>query len=238
MNSARERTSKGSPEFRLAAACCRWPPSAARDDAIAEAFASGIDWTAFMRIVRRQRVEGLADAALRQSGIDAPKHVAAELASTSAAIVRENLTHAAASLRLQRSFGEAGIPILFIKGITLGLLAYRTLALKKARDIDVVVPHEAIGPAFELLRREGYRCLTSTAASGGAEARKESEWVDESGILVELHGGLVDNPMMLPGVGATSPIMPAAPGRGTPSPPAAGAARRSRGGPPPWHGMR
>ena len=212
-------TRRLSSEFRLAAACCRWPPSAARDHAIAGAFAEGVDWALFLRILRRQRIEGLADAALRQSGLGVPKHVASELAASSAAIARQNLMHAAASLRLQRAFAEARIPILFIKGVTLSLLAYGTLALKKARDIDVVVPPEAVGQAFELLEQAGYRCLSPAALSGGAEARKETEWADESGILVELHGGLVDNPMLLPGVGASSPaqLVPIASGKSLPT---------------------
>jgi hypothetical protein len=83
----------------------------------------------------------------------------------------------------------------------------------------VVVPPEAVGRAFELLGQAGYRCLSPAALSGGAEARKETEWVDESGILVELHGGLVDNPMLLPGVGASSPaqLVPIASGRSLPT---------------------
>lgn len=198
-------TARLSNEFRLAAACCRWPSTASRERAIAEAAVEGLDWPKFLRIVRRQRVEGLVDAALRQSGIDVPGGIASELAASSAAIARENLLHAAASLRLQRSFGEAGIPILFVKGVTLSMLAYGTLALKKARDIDIVVPPEALGRAFELLEREGYRCLTAPPVSGGTEARKDTEWADRSGILLELHGGLVDNPLLLPGLGASSP---------------------------------
>lgn len=156
-------------------------------------------------MVRRQRVEGLADAALRNAGVDLPAQVAADLSAASAGIAHENLLHAAASLRLQRAFAEAGIPILFVKGVTLSLLAYGTLALKKARDIDVVVAPEAIARAFELLEHEGYHCLTPIAPSSDPQARKETVWADASDILVELHSGLVDNPMLLPGVGVNSP---------------------------------
>lgn len=210
-----------SPELRLAAACCRWPPSRARDHAVLEAAAGGVDWNLFLNVVRRQRIEGLVNAALKQAGAELPAGAASELAAASAAIARENLLHTAASLRLQGAFEEAGIPILFVKGVTLSLLAYGTLGIKKARDIDVVVPGQAIGAAFELLRRSGFRCLSvdgepQAAATGAA---KETVWEDEAGIVVELHSGLVDNPMMLPGIGVESPVqlVEVAPGKRLPT---------------------
>jgi hypothetical protein len=117
--------------------------------------------------------------------------------------------HTAASLRLQNLFAEAGIPILFLKGVTLSLLAYGTLSLKKARDIDIVVPAEALAAAFDLLRQTGYR-LSSTEQGGEAvevlaDLSKETVWQDDTGILLELHSGLVDNALMLPGIGVHSP---------------------------------
>jgi hypothetical protein len=44
-------------------------------------------------------------------------------------------------------------------------------------------------------------------------------WEDPAGILVELHSGLVDNPMMLPGIGADSPVqlVEVAPGKRLPT---------------------
>ena len=220
MDSARERTSEGSLEFRLAAACCRWPASPARDRALLEAAAAGIEWPRFARVVRRQRIEGLANAALKQAGADVPEDVASELAAASAAIAHENLLHTAASLRLQSAFEEAGIPVLHVKGVTLSLLAYGTLSIKKARDIDIVVRPEAIGAAFDLLRASGHRCLSAEGEAGdAATGAKETVWEDQAGILIELHSGLVDNPMMLPGVGVDSPVqlVEVAPGKRLPT---------------------
>ena len=214
-----------SPEFRLALACCRWPPSAERDQAVAEAASEKLDWERFQRIVRRQRIDGMASIALKRSGALVPDGVASSLAGASAAIAHENLLHTAASLRLQSAFEAAGIPILHVKGITLGLLAYGTLSIKKARDIDIVVPPEAIGAAFELLRASGHRCLSADSEPAGAaadvptHAAKETVWQDPGGILVELHSGLVDNAMMLPGVGVRSPVqlVEVAPGKRLPT---------------------
>ena len=192
---------------------------------MAEAASRVRDWDLFQRIVRRQRVEGMVSPALKRSGAVVPPNIASSLAGASAAIAQENLLHTAASLRLQSRFEAAGIPILHVKGITLGLLAYGTLSIKKARDIDIVVPPQAIGRAFELLRSAGHRCLSADGeaegAAGGvpAHAAKETVWEDPGGILVELHSGLVDNPMMLPGIGVDSPVqrVEVAPGKQLPT---------------------
>ncbi len=204
-------------EFDLAAACCRWPYSPAQDQAVRGSLAAGmnrggIDWARFMRIVQRHRIEGLVHGALRPLAAEVPEQVMSNLAAASAGIAQENLLHAAASLRLQSAFSQAGIPLLFVKGATLSILAYGTLALKKSRDIDIVIPRQALGQAFELLRQAGYRCLTPLGepadgeAERWAELSKETVWRDASGILVELHSGLVDNPLLLPGIGLTSPL--------------------------------
>ena len=189
-----------------------------------DVLSQGVDWHAFLRIVRRQRVEGLVHVALQHAAVDTPLDVASELAATSAVITRDNLLHAAASLRLQSSFAAAGIPILFVKGITLSILAYGTLNLKKARDIDVIVPVEALPTAFDLLRQAGYRLSSTTDPVGGeaevlAQLSKETVWQDDAGILLELHSGLVDNPMMLPGIGLNSPtqLVPIASGKTLPT---------------------
>jgi hypothetical protein len=213
-----------SNEFRLAAACCRWPPSPERDREVAAAADRAIDWEAFLQIVRRQRIEGFANAALRQAQAAVPQEGAASLAAAAGGIAQENLLHAAAALSLHRDFAEAGIELLHLKGVTLSLLAYETLALKKARDIDVVVAPGEAGKAFELLRRAGYRCLSGGAEGEEAtepqpEAAKESVWQGRHDILVELHTGLVDNAMMLPGVGLDSPrqTVAIAPGKSLPT---------------------
>ncbi len=56
-----------SAEFRLVAACCIWPPSPRRDDAIAAAASAGIAWAKVLEIAQRQRVEGLVADGLRRS---------------------------------------------------------------------------------------------------------------------------------------------------------------------------
>ena len=61
------------------------------------------------------------------------------------------------ALRLQRLFNEADVPVLFVKGASLAMLAFGTLGLTSGQDIDLLVPLEALPQASALVARAGYR---------------------------------------------------------------------------------
>lgn len=201
-----------SKEFQLAAACCRWPPSGERDEAVRLAALTDLDWSRVLRIGRRQRVDGLVRDALQRAGVEIPADLRTDLDSTSQQIARESLGFAAESLRIHRLLETAGLLHLFIKGVTLDRLAYGALGLKRARDIDLVVAPEAIEAACGLLAQSGYERIVP-----GIEVSperfpiwlrlcKETAWQHSgNGIIVELHTGFVDNPILLPGVSVESP---------------------------------
>src|SRR4051794_38412557 len=107
----------------LMAACCRWPPSAARGEAIRAAAEAPIDWDGFGRLVVRHRVEGIVHDGLRRAGVAPPAELAASLAAEASDIARRNLAFAAECLALDRMLAEAGADRLFIKGATLSILA-------------------------------------------------------------------------------------------------------------------
>ncbi len=200
-----------SAEFLLTAACCRWPASPERDAAV-RARARTVDWQRFLAVVRRQRVEGLAHAALASADVAPAPEVQRELAAAAAQTARQNLGFAAESVRLQRLFTAAGTGIVFVKGIPLSLLAYGTLAVKKSWDIDMAVPPEAVSQASRIMTEAGYRRVVPTEELPDSrfdiwiDLCKESIWRHgKSGIVVEMHSGLVDNPMLLRGVDARSP---------------------------------
>lgn len=200
-----------SREFALAAACCRWPPSTARDAAVRHAVGSGIDWPRFLRVLARQRVEGLAKDAFARAEVDAPAAVRQALASEATGIARDNLAFAAECVRLHKLFQRAEITHLFVKGVTLDSLAYGTLAVKRSRDIDLAVSPETVDRACGLVEGAGYRRmkpgpgLSDEGFRTWNKLNKESIWMHAgSGIIVEIHHGFVDNPALLPGVSAHS----------------------------------
>lgn len=198
-------------EFQLVAACCRWPPSPARDGAVLAA-AAGVDWSLVARIAERHRVEGLVWNALGRAGAAVPGDVAERLRSAANQIAHQNLVLTAESLRLDALFAESGIPRLFVKGISLSALVYGSIGPKMGWDIDLLVPHESVDAAAAVLAGAGYRLALPTGA--GARKRlgqwhdrwKESVWVGPDGTLtVELHTRLADNVLVLPHVGPDSP---------------------------------
>jgi Uncharacterised nucleotidyltransferase len=199
-------------EFELVAACCRWPPSQARAEALGAA-AAGADWDLVARIAERHRVEGLVWNALRDSGAPFPAEVGERLRAAAERIARQNLLLAAESIRLTGLLERAQIRHLFVKGITLGILAYGSIGPKMGWDIDLLVPAESVEPAAALLEAAGYGLVIPP----GPKARKrlavwhrhwkESVWVTPGGrTTVELHSRLNDNIMLLPDVGLDSPI--------------------------------
>ncbi len=199
------------PEFDFVVACCLWPPSPGRDQLVA-ARAAGLHWPMVERIARRHRVEGLVWAAIRRTGLEVPAELGSALASAAEAIVRQNLRIAAESQRLKEAFAAAELPLLFVKGLSLAMLAYGNIMLKSGWDIDILVPPDAAAGAAMLLRQSGY---VPTVPKGASDEHaiaawhsgwKESVWWNaRRGTHIELHTGLVDHPMLLPQIGISSP---------------------------------
>ena len=200
-----------SREFILAAACCRWPLTGEALQQIAKA-AEGVLWPLFARIARRQRVEGLVWHALRKAQIDVPDDVGRELKQSASRIATQNLRIIGETARLQARFAQAGMPLLFVKGVGLAMLAYGTPALKAGWDIDVLIPEDGVGEAATLLTDLGYRltfpesCADPERLAAFHRVSKESVWWAVNGDFhVELHTQLSDNRRLLPAVGMASP---------------------------------
>jgi hypothetical protein len=197
--------------FRLACACCVWPPTAPRDAAV-RALARDVDWPRFLRVASRQRVQGLAYAALKSAGVETPAEVEAQLARAAQALAARALALAAEAVRLTELFDAEGLPALFVKGAALAQLAYGGQALKHCRDIDLLVAPADAERAFGLLEREGYGVIIPKGPLTPAQRRivlrlhKDLElYHPKRRLSVELHWRLVDNPVLLQAVGAASP---------------------------------
>ena len=201
-----------SREFLLVAACCRWPLGEAAIAAIRRQASEAIDWTYLLRTVRRHRVAGLVHNALSSAKIDLPPRIGQALASQAQNIARQNLVLIGETVRLQRAFDAAEIPVISLKGFTLAQLAYGSLALKHGRDIDLLVLPERALDAVELLEREGYVLRDPAPSLNAAQRRavvqygREMELVRRTGNLrVELHWRLSYNPLLLQGIDASAP---------------------------------
>jgi hypothetical protein len=112
--------------------------------------------------------------------------------------------------RLQNAFAGAGVDILFIKGLTLGMLAYGSIVPKAASDVDILIAPEALSPACAILRQLGYRAVLPHSDESLALARwhmisKESVWLGVNGSILELHTSLADHPELISSIGTNSP---------------------------------
>lgn len=193
-----------SSEFRLVLAATIWPPSAARNETIKNAAAGAIDWHAFLRMVNRHRVWGFVRASLNDAGIKLPASQAEALDRQAFSVARGNLTMAAETLRLQRAFDDSGIDACFVKGVTAAVSLFGAVGLRHGKDIDLLVKPDRIENACRLLEGQGYLRIMPPASLPDEQFRiwssavKECEFAHiETGLRLELHWQLVDNPHVL-----------------------------------------
>jgi hypothetical protein len=202
-----------SREFLLAAACSVWPPSERRIETIREAAAGPLDWDRLLQIIRRHRVAGLVHDGLTRARLAVPPEIARHIAGQAAELVRQNLAHAAEAVRLQRIFAEADLPVAFVKGVSLAMLAYGNLGLRHSWDIDLLVHRESAMAATMLLEGAGYRRSEPPAAFSEAQLEtwllrcKELRYVhDEKQVVVELHCRPFDNSQLMAGMRVASSL--------------------------------
>ena len=200
------------PEFELVAACCRWPPSNARNAAIKHALTESLDWDGVLRIVKRQRIAGLVRDGLACSAAPCPPRISQELERMVADMVRQNLKQAAESMRIQRLFDDAGVSLLFVKGVALAQLAYGSLALKHSWDVDALVAPAAVPRALELFSEAGYDPFPPLPPANDKRFKRWLRFAREyilfdraNAVHIEIHWRLADNDHFLAGIGALSP---------------------------------
>src|SRR5262245_19745341 len=120
------------PEFSLLIAACRAAYGAEQD--IGDL--GTVRWDRLLKLADRHRVQALCWQGLGKTRQQVPSEVARQFASRSQAIVDANLRASVECARLHEKFCDAGVDLLFLKGLTLGALAYPDPMLKMGMDID------------------------------------------------------------------------------------------------------
>jgi hypothetical protein len=212
-------TSSLSPEFRLAAAFAMWPPSDCRTETIRRAAAGPLDWPRFLRVATRHQVIALVRDGLTRARVDAPPNIAQEIGAEADTLIIENLAMAREALRIQRLFDEAHLPVLFVKGATLAVLAFGDLGLRTSEDIDLLITYDTLPAATALLLRAGYRRFDPPPSMSSSQLRlvmplrKDFGFVHQAtGLRIELHWRLFLNPyaMAEASIMAASRVVPLA----------------------------
>jgi hypothetical protein len=191
---------KLSKEFLLTAACSMWPPSNNRIEAIRNAANGPLDWDRFLHLAMRHDVMGLVHDGLRRAQIAVPSRIAQAIRIEAEAALRQTLALTAEAARLQSLFAEAKVPIMFIKGITLAILAYGRLGMRNSMDVDFLVPPESLSKAIAIVEGAGYiRCNPPASISNSqlrmlTATRKDLGYFHaEKKLMIELHWRLLRN---------------------------------------------
>lgn len=194
-------------EFSLLVRCCKWNFAASGSDA-RPAIPRELDWNRFAALARRHRVQGLAWNALAQHAQRLPPDLVGMLSSDARSIAATNLGIAAECRALQHAFQQADVSLLFVKGLTVGALAYRSPMLKMGWDIDLLIDPSDLAAAAGLLAKRGYS-LRLPARLDQLHSwhgwSKESVWTRDGSVHVELHTHLADNVGLIPKIDVHSP---------------------------------
>ena len=196
------------PMLTLLLDCCR-PHLSDADLALIGARLAAGDGARLAALARRHRVEGLVWRSITRAGI-APLGTQ-PIGEAARRLAADGLAMALESGRVHSAFSRASLPHLFVKGQTLGTLAWGDALLEQQLDIDLLVLPTAINKAARLLEALGYVQQVpdpSVDAADWHRSRKESQWRSDDGILLDLHSRLGDHPALLPSAVATvSPRM-------------------------------
>ena len=207
------------PEFDLLVRCCR-ANFVGANEALGISLPTLLDWDLFLRLARRHRVQGLAWGALASASEQLPAGPRATLSREAKSIAAANLALTVECRDLLLAFEREGVPLLFVKGLTLGAICYRAPLLKMGWDIDLLVDPAALSTAAVLLEQLGYEARLprrSRHLQRWHSRSKESEWY-RAGITVELHSRLADNPLLIPGIDVNSPRQTVTVGTSVPLP--------------------
>jgi len=194
----------------LAVECCR--SSFGCSSGIAAPSLQGIDWVRLLRFARFHRIEGLVWNRLSPHRGKLPRDAAEDLQAAASEIAANNLRALQECRILLKGFEDAKIPLLFLKGLPLGALAYRNPAIKSSIDIDLLIdPQELLSSAI-VLRVYGYR-LVAPAESADDELLirwhrgwKESVWRNDlTRSQIDLHTQTADNARLIPTIDVHSP---------------------------------
>ena len=191
-------------EFALVAAATRWPLDAAAASRIRAIAATVTDWPRVAMIVDRHRVAGLFAAGIGALCPDAATRATIHALARDSAV--QELQSVFETLRLVRVLEAAGIPVRVLKGASAAILAFGRFGLRYSMDIDLLVARSSVAHAATLLDAQGYVRIEPPADAGAAMLRaRMARYKDlafehpDTGILIELHWRLFQNPYLLRG---------------------------------------
>ncbi len=112
-------------------------------------------WQAIVAEAERTGLSGLVLEKCQANGIDVPLAVAGRLHRTATAVAANNLHLRQELVGLLRSFNEAGIPVMLLKGAALNLTIYDRPDLRPMSDLDLLVRPDNVPDTMRMLASIG-----------------------------------------------------------------------------------
>jgi hypothetical protein len=141
-------------EWKFLCACASPAPLPAERAVVLSA---SLNWDLLLESAETHRVLGVVATRLKEANFPGvPPGAQEKLRSRMRAQHLFTLSMTAELFRILEEFARAGIEALLVKGPLVSLLAYGDPAVRSYVDLDLVVRHEAILPAWRVISRAGF----------------------------------------------------------------------------------
>ena len=133
----------------------RLPPEV--EDNARSLLGQGLSWPHILKQARAHGVFPLLGRNLERLGFPGvPAEVRTELAAADRLNAARNILFRRGLIDVLKRFGEAGVPVIPLKGVALAHSLYGDVTLRVCSDIDILVPRHAVAQASGLLLADGY----------------------------------------------------------------------------------
>lgn len=185
----------GAAETRLLLLACRYDPLGDIGPCVRAAVEAGIDWRAFLRLVRSHRLNPHVARSLG-SLEELPNPVREAVRTMGRRAAQRSLAASAEAQRIRAALADAGIRSLTIKGPALAEWLYGDPAGRMFVDLDILVDRSRIGHGIEIVRGLGYgpqpglHMLSPAEVEVAADAFAAHDatfWHPERLVRLELH---------------------------------------------------
>lgn len=146
-----------SPEDKCLLLLARRRLTPTGEDTARSLLGQSLAWPLILRRAQAHGVVPLLTRNLERLGFPGvPADVRTRLEALDRLNAARNMLFRRGLIDVLKRFGEAGVPVIPLKGVTLADSLYGDITLRVCSDLDILVPRHAVGQTVELLATAGY----------------------------------------------------------------------------------